>query len=158
MATFAALPAEASHCCCDAPLLGGTDAADGRKAKRAESDLGNGRVRESIEIGPDRLFPRIGLIPRLLLRHDALALEILVRPPRNAVPIQLDGTSEQLIAITTRNASILMTLLTIGQKPAPAGLVAQIGILVGGANEDALPWLYDFLASIAGASSVQWCE
>ena len=106
MATFAALPAEASQCCRDAPLLGSTDAADGRKAKRAESDLGNGRLRQSIEIGPNRFFPRIGLIARFLLRHDALALEILVRPPGNAVQIELHGFGKQLIPIASQSVDV----------------------------------------------------
>ena len=100
------------------------------------------------EVFADLLFPDVRLVALLLLGLDVLALEILVRPPRLAFAEELDGLGEKLVAIAGKFVDLDGADLDRPEAP-PAGLVAQVGGLVRGADEDALARLDHLLAAVA---------
>jgi hypothetical protein len=60
---------------------------------------------------------------------------------------------EQLIAITLQSIDIDCPDLD-GPEPPTARLIAQVNVLVRGANENALPWLVLIEPAIGGAISL----
>src|SRR5262245_53381871 len=77
-----------------------------------------------------------------------LTLELPVRPPPLLMPIAFDGLGEELVAVVRERRNIDVSGL---ERPisAAAGLVAQIVVLVCGANEDALARLDHLLTAVA---------
>jgi hypothetical protein len=71
----------------------------------------------------------------------------LVRPPLFAVVARLHGFRKELIAVARERLDIDNSRLDRPEAPS-SGLIAQIGIPVRGADENALPRLDDFLAAV----------
>src|SRR5215469_9298938 len=136
----------------DAPLIGG---ADPRKLdfQRVSRDLQDGRFVLALEKALDFLFTRVGFVPRLLLRHDELAFETGVRPPAEALPIEVHGFGEKLIAVVGQTVDIDDADLD-RPEPSAAGLVTQICRLIGRADENALARFDHLLAAVARAMAL----
>ena len=66
-------------------------------------NLQDGRFVLPLEKAFDLLFPRVGFVTGLLLRRDELALEAGVRPPAAALPVEMHGLGEKLIAVIASN-------------------------------------------------------
>jgi hypothetical protein len=129
-------PAEVLHCRSNPVLIGFPD------PRRVHvqpllRDLPDRSSGHCLEIGSNRLFPDVGFVSLRLLWNDVHSLEILIRPPRLAGAISNDCFGKHLIAIASEfvrgdNPS------SDRPEPAAAGLVAQIPVAIGGANEDTL--------------------
>jgi hypothetical protein len=59
--------------------------------------------------GSDFLLPRVSLVSSLLLRRDELAFESGVRPPPIALPIEVHGFGEELIAVADQRLDVLQS-------------------------------------------------
>ena len=141
------MPAKPLENCRDAPLLGSTDTGRFNLQSRSR-DLSHRCPRDRLEVGSDHLFPGIGLEASILFRRDILPLEIAVRPPKRSGSIFVKSLSEELIAIGREAVGIDGRDLH-GPKSAPTRFIPKIGGLVRGADEDDLPRLDYFLASVA---------
>src|SRR5262245_11096281 len=78
------------------------------------------------------------VVPRGLLRRDDLALEGFVGPPRVALAIAGHGLGEKLITIPLQALELDAPALH-RPEAAAAGFVAKVAVLVGRADENALP-------------------
>ena len=77
-----------------------------------------------------------------------LLFEVLVGPPRGAAAIKMDRLGEELIAVARQR--ICRDRMSFHRpEPSAACLVAQVGVAIGGADEDALPRLDNFLTAVA---------
>ena len=110
----------------------------------------------AVEVFADVLFPGIRLVALLLLGLDVLALELPIRPPWLAVPVELDGLGEELVAVAGKLSDIDAPGFHGPEAPA-AGFVAQIGVLVRCADENALPRLDRPPCGRSSAGSVRSC-
>src|SRR5262249_28834389 len=97
----------------------------------------------TIKILGYRLFPGIAFIARVLLDPGVFVLEFLVRPPWLASLVFDDGFGKQQITVLFQRIDI-DAACRHRPEPAAAGLVAQVNIIVRGADEHTLPWLDDF--------------
>jgi hypothetical protein len=95
------------------------------------------RIVQLAEKDPDWLFPSIGFVAHFLFGLDMFALKLFVRPPWDALSMEIDSFGKELIAIAFEGVEIDPPGF---QRPEPptAGFVAQIGVLIGRTDEDGL--------------------
>jgi hypothetical protein len=84
----------------------------------------------------------------VLLGLDMFALKVFIRPPWFAAAPALASFGKQLVAIVLQGVKIDKAGLNRPKAPA-ASFVPQINIAIGGADEQALPWLYHLQSPIA---------
>src|SRR5262245_31476008 len=97
----------------------------GFEGERADRDLGDGRARFTLQELGDRLLPCVGLEAGGLFVSDTLLLESAIGPPRHASPKQVDGLSEELIAISAQGIEVDLTDL---ERPdsSGAGFIGEV--------------------------------
>ena len=108
---------------------------------------------DAVEITGDMLFPGVGFVPRVLLRHDTTPFEMGASPPGGPFAVGEQGFGEHLVAVARQAGDVDMSN-SDGPEAAGAGLVPQIGRLVRGSDENNLPWLDDLLSAIGRALTV----
>src|SRR6266851_4826785 len=145
--TLAALPFKPLKRGSNPALLGHAD------LRRVDEQPFAGDFQDGHPLSPDQkpadfVFPSIGLVSRFLLRGDVLSLEIRVGPPLDTPAVELGRLGEELIPVTDQGIDIDGADLDRPEAPA-SGFVPQIGGLIGGSDEKALPRLNDLLPSIA---------
>src|SRR5262245_48032969 len=96
----------------------------------------------------DLLFPCICLVSRSLFRLEYPFLKVAVGPPRPTVLEQVHSLSEQLVAVSGQGLDVDHPGPDRPEPPA-TGLVAQVNVFVGGADEYALAWFEHLKAAIA---------
>jgi len=130
------MPAKMFQGGCDAVLL---CSADPRRfdVQGLARDLTDGHPGLGLQVLGDVFLPDIGLIAGCLFGRDVPALEILVRPPLFTTIITVHGLGEELVAIAGDGIHVDVAGLD-WPEAAAAGFVAEIGVAVGRADEDAL--------------------
>src|SRR5262249_31535802 len=108
--------------------------------ERPLGDIGDRDLGLDGKIGSNLVLPNIKFEPGLLLGRDVFQLKVAIGPPRHASAVERDGFGEQLIAVVFEGFEIDLARFD-RPEPAVAGLIAQVDLLVGGAEEHALPWL-----------------
>src|SRR5213079_2821951 len=98
----------------------------------------------------DAVFPDVASVAFGLFGFDQFVFEADIWPPLFAGLKTFDGFSEELVSIIGEQAELDLACDAGAHWPeAPAaGRIAQVLLLVGRANEDALPRLFDFLPAI----------
>ena len=153
---LAALPAERGQDGRDAALFRCTKAFDVVELKRRLRHLQHGGSLYTDQILGDWFFPCVTLVSLILFGLGMLALEVPVRPPPHPTAVAFDGFGKQLIAVVDQPLNVNRADLH-WPEAAATGLVAQVVVLVGGADEDTLARLDDLLAAIAMDGSVRLC-
>src|SRR5438094_388904 len=111
-------------------------------------DLPDCHLAHCVKVGGDGFFPGIHFVPRLLLRHDVLELEVLVRPPAHAFAVTNGSLGKELIAVPSQGIDINGTDFHWPETPS-ASFVTQIRAPVGCADENALARFDDLLSAVA---------
>ena len=126
---------------------------------KSSADLATCRIvvwLDAAEEVRDQLFPRIAFVAFRLFGLGMIALEFGGRPPRRALAVERDRFGEQLIAVTLQRRDVNVASLD-RPEAAATGFVAQIGVLVGRSDKNALPWLDHLQTPVRTAGSVRSC-
>jgi len=100
----------------------------------------------------NELLPRIAFVTGVLFRLNKCAFEFLVGPPLYPGAITVDRFGKKLIAIYNQLLEVDRADLDRPES-APAGFVAQVRILVRGADKNTLTRFDDLFAAVTRSIS-----